>query len=172
MIKTDEREIDGIRFIVTAFPAWDALHLKARFGVILAPTVADLIARFGSDAFKNGGKITEMDVDQVLPMLGPAITNLMTSIKPDEFVSICTTMFQNTIAVLPGPPLKKVDMTKGGKQAFNEVFTGEINTMYKAMWMVLQVNDFFGLGGIGKLAGIIGQAKAKLAPASDPPKAS
>ncbi len=174
MVKNEEREIDGIRFFVTGFPAFDALFMKGRLGVILAPAAAEIISKFGAGAFSKGGKALDMTAEDALPVIGPAIGTLMGRLKPEEFATICVDMFKGTQAVITGPDSKpkKVDLTKGGKAAFNEVFSGDLNTMYKAIWMVLQVNDFFGLGGIGKLAEIFDRTKAKQASESEPPRAS
>lgn len=171
MVKTEEKEIDGIRFIVTGFPAIPALHMKARLGLVIVPAFTQLLSGSGAEIFKKGTKALDTKMEDVLPLIGPAIETLLTKITPDEFTSICVALMKGTIVVLPerdGAKAKKVELSRGDA-AFNEVFSGDLATLYKAIWFVLQVNDFFGLGGIGKLAGIFERAKALLNPGSNLP---
>lgn len=156
-IQTVTREIDGTTFHITEFAVMRALPLKVRLGVILAPALGEVLAAFD-------GKVPEKGMDMDVASLAPAINALAKGLKPDEFASICRDLFTATSAIVDG---KRIDVV-GTDAAMDAVFGGRIETMYRAIWAVLDVNRFFGLGSIGKAIG----SKVKSTDASKLPAAS
>jgi hypothetical protein len=139
ILKPTEKTIDGLAFTVTQFPAMRALILKARLAKVLAPGLAEILSLFG-------GKMPEgkaLDIDAAA--LAPAFSALAMKLEPAEFAGLCKDLFGTTFVVLEGT---KFDLDSTEKM--DHVFTGRLETLYKGLFLVLQVNDFFGFGGIGK----------------------
>lgn len=144
MVQTQEETIDGIAFTVTEFPAMKALALKARILGLVGPAFARIVGSIDPALLKEGVKVTSLDLAQ----LAPAIDALVGALTPEHFSRLCLDLMAGTIAITSEG---KHELSRG-EAAFNQVFSGQLETLYKALWFVLQVNRFFGLAGFGKMA--------------------
>jgi hypothetical protein len=151
LIKPIEKEIDGLKVTASQFPGMRGLVIKARLAKLLAPGVAELLAVFGGKM--PDGKALEMDA----AALAPAFSALASKLEPTEFANLCRDLLATTTIVMDG----KVWQIQSDAE-FDHVFTGRTETIYKVIFLVLQANDFFGLGGIGK-------ALSRKAPEAKPP---
>lgn len=141
MIKYSQKTIDGVAFHVTQHPAFQALKLKAKLARLLGPGFSGLLLALAQGKAK---KAADMDIAE----LAPAFGKLAETLDPDAFANACLELMANTLAVEGKQKFELVN-----PHAFDQLFTGRMGLLYKAMHHVLEVNDFFGLGGIGKVLG-------------------
>lgn len=143
-IKQLSKTIGGVEYKVTQFPALRAIKVKIRIAKLLSPVIAKIMPAIGN----SKGGLGDLD----LASLEPAFNSLAEHLEPEEFSALCLILLSCTI---------RNDVDLGNETAFNDAFTGRLGEMYKAIWFVLEANDFFGLGDIGKL---ITKEKAPVSP--------
>lgn len=146
MLESKEKVIDGVTFQVTPFPAFPALIMKARLAAVVVPVLGKAAPELMAIA-KTGGENVDLggiDVTKILP----ALEALATRLKPEEFAKLCFDLLAGTSAVVDADKGKAEKVSIVSEAAFNRVFDDRLATVYKAIWFVLETNDFFGFGGI------------------------
>lgn len=145
-LKVEKRIVDGLTFQVTEFPAWPALKLSMRLAKLAGPALAGAL-RSGIGAAGGGFKLRSLlDVD--LAALLPAGLEVLTDrLDPEAFAALCADLLGSTQLL---KEQSVVDLSS--EDARNATFNGALPRLYKVLWIVLETNSFFGLGGIGKIA--------------------
>lgn len=143
MVKSQEKaiEYEGERFTfyVNQLPAMPALQMKIRLLKVLGPSITELIKSLG------GKGVRDRLADQDISGFAPVIESLAGTLDPEVFGKLCLDLFKGVQVIGAG---KKHEPEK--EEGFNTLFSGRIPLMYQGLLFVLQVNDFFGLGAIGK----------------------
>ena len=160
MIKNTQKTISGYSFHVTEFPAFTAIKIKARIARLIGPAFGGLLGAVSK--LDKGKKASDMDISA----LAPAIELLAATLDPEAFANLCLELMSGTVAVIENQKYELANVDQ-----FNKAFTGRLDLMYKVIYFVLEVNDFFGLSSIGKAAGVFGQTKLPN-PGSNLPKES
>jgi hypothetical protein len=145
MFEAKSKEINGLKFIVSPFPAVKALKLKVHLLKIIGPAFGQLLG-----SVKNIKAETEINGES----LGGALELLFSSLTEDEFIDILKTLLANTSCEVKGD--KGTVLIPFTEDKFNTaldlVFQGKLFTIYSVIGFVLEVNypDFFGqMEGIG-----------------------
>lgn len=148
MLEAKEREIDGHRVTVTQWPARKALAIKLRLARAVGPGLGELISGIDS---KDIGSALDSNID--LSKLVPAIEKLLGGLDESTFMALTDSLMSN---------VRVDDVEMNNQNNFNEVFTAHLETFYKVIWFVLEVNygSFFGEGGIGGAVSKIGSLTA------------
>ncbi len=124
MLKREEEEIDGLRFIVVQFPAMYGFSLLARLAKSVGPALTSL---------------SGVSVDTDLATLGPAFRDALQALDPDEAQKLVIELLRSTAVIIPdatgGRKIELTDRTK-----IDEVFSGRLKTMFKAIGFALRVN--------------------------------
>jgi hypothetical protein len=163
MVQTLEENIDGIQFLVQEFPGLQALTMKARVATMVGPALAKALEVVNPAMLKDGTKVTSAAVRE----FAPAFEILIARMEPEKFTQLCLDLLKGTTAIKDGV---KHELSKG-EVAFNAVFTGQIETLYKVLVLVFKANRFFGLAGIGNLVGSFATKMMAQPAGSDRPKA-
>lgn len=130
-LKYEEVEIDGIKFGTTQFAAMRSLELLGKLVQTVGPAL---------------GVISTADPNTPLEQLAPVLAGALSNLKPHELGPLAMEILAGTTATL------EVDGKYGrkdllSKNDFNEVFSGRLMTMFKAIMHALKVNYAdFGLG--------------------------
>lgn len=159
MIKTENKTIGRYNVTVTQFPALGprgSLMFGARVAKIAAPALAKVFMSSGGEVELAGKKIS-------LSAIADAISTLATSVEPESFATLIRDLLRNTQVGRDG---QIYDLSIDSR--VDEAFESDVQGIYQVVAFVFQVNNFFGLAGIGNLAGI----KRSQAIASEPPKAT
>ncbi len=135
-LKTEEREIDGLKVSSTQLGAWKALDLTPRIGRVLAPALEKLAA-------VPGDKLTNADLTLVAPVLGA----LFARTDGKEIQALVKDLLVNTSVIADG---RKVELTTAG--AIDSVFGGDVMSLCRVVWFVLTLNysDFIGAAAMLK----------------------
>jgi hypothetical protein len=130
-MKTDEFEVDGIKFTTTQFGGFRALELMGK----LAQTIGGAL-----------GILMTADPNTPLEKLAPILAGALTGLKPSELSALALEILSQTTATISADgSLKRMDITD--QRAFDRVFTGKLFTMFKVALHVLKVNYAdFGFG--------------------------
>jgi len=136
MLKREEEEIDGLRFSVVQFPAMYGFGLLARLAKTVGPAITSL---------------SGVSPDTDLATLGPAFSDALGALDPDEAQKLVVEVLRSTSVVIPDATGgRKVELTDKAK--IDEVFSGRLRTMFKVIGFSLRVNFSDFVGGSGKLA--------------------
>jgi hypothetical protein len=132
MIQSKEKGIDGATYVVTQFPARRALALQTRLLKLLGPSLATALGGV------HEGRIDAAVLSISLQQLGE---------KLDESATVDLVM-----QLLSGTRKDGKEITEG---VFDLEFAGRMDTLYKVLGFVLEVNfgGFFEKSGIGDLLG-------------------
>ena len=145
MFQTKSKEIDGIEFKVTQFPATEAYGIKRKLTGIVAPLILSLLG-------ENSTK-TMLDANIDMAKLSGAVQNAFESLPENEFVGLLKRLTKNVEAHTTLNE-KPVVLQLSDENHFDLCFTGKTFTIYPLLIFVLEVNfpDFFGKvkGGIGQ----------------------
>lgn len=130
MIETKEKEIDGATYAVTQFPGRKALTLKVRLLSVVGPSLLSTIG-----AVKGGTGEVEID------SLGGAAQKLVDNLSKEGAVNLVMELLSST----------RRDGHEITPQLFDMEFAGKLDTVWKVVWWVLEVNygSFFAGKGIG-----------------------
>ena len=142
MIETKKKTIDGAEYGVTQFPARRGLALKLKLIKLIGPALAEAAGALSGNSGTGSFQDTEMDPW----FIGKAVSSLVEGLGEDTGELI----------------LDLLSMTrKNGKEltgeVFDQEFAGDYLTLYKVLAFVIQVNGFFGKGGIGTLTAAMQQ---------------
>lgn len=144
-LKNQTRLIDGANYMVQEFPALHSVRLAIKLQKTFAPALASAV---GLIDFK--GMISKKEMPKLAGMqmnfdaMVPTVQALTAELDPDTFAKLCLDLLAGT---------RKEGIELGNQAGFDNAFNGSLSTVFKVLWFVLEVNDFFGLGGILKLAG-------------------
>jgi hypothetical protein len=115
MLRTDEREIDGMKFACTQFSALKALTMVARLTKIALPLLGAAILR------KKGPN----------PI---ALLAGMKDMAPDDLEALAVDLLAST--QYKGDVIRTLD----SREKINQTFSGKFGTMIKAMLFAIEVN--------------------------------
>jgi hypothetical protein len=132
MIQSREKTIDGAAYMVTQFPARRALALQTRLLKLLGPSLATALGGI------HDGVIEAPVLSLALQQLGD---------KLDESAAVDLVM-----QLLASTRKDGQEITDG---VFDLEFAGQMDTLYKVLGFVLEVNfgGFLARSGIGELLG-------------------
>lgn len=146
MVRTEEREIDGLRVITTQLDFVRQSRLFARLGRLLGESMVDVVLVLASAAAK-GGKAAAMDVLGKVDLreLAPALKAAFDKLSEEEHDQLLLKILAGTEVIVDG---RKSDLLSLDK--LNRAFDGRLAAGWKAAWFALEVNyaDFF-TGGSG-----------------------
>lgn len=150
-LKTEKREIDGLVFHITQFPARKSIKLEKRTITYLAPMLKML----------EGFKSLDDEVDFSAIVCG--IQDVLLNLNEDTLEHFIFAMLEYTsIVIKDGNGKEKI--TKLEADIFDIVFIGKNITVYKLILEIMKVNKFafFALmGGGGDLTGIFSKMMPK-----------
>lgn len=130
-IKSEEYEIDGVKFTTTQYGGFKALELMGELAQVIGPAL---------------GVLSSADPNTPLEQLAPVLAMALRGLKPDEISSLALKVLSGTTATIEeNGTFRRVDIN--GKDNFDRVFTGRLMTMFKVALKSLQVNYAdFGFG--------------------------
>lgn len=139
MIETKDKLIDGSNYTVTQLPARRALRLKAKLLKMFGSVIAQFFLATSED---NNEEQKKFDFVKTFQLLG-------SQIDENSFESLIT-------EILTGVRKNGIELTA---QTIDIEFAGDIATIYKVVWFVLEANfgNFFQMIGIGNLSGDVQQ---------------
>jgi hypothetical protein len=151
MREAKTKEIGGILFSVTPFPAIEAFKLKAYLFKKFAPAVGEL-----SGIMKDGlpnGKVGDLKLDS--QVITRTIEKLLGELGEDDFISLIKRLLKNVGAklTLAGKPSELYFTEQTFDTSLDVIFGGKTFSLYPVLLFVLEANypDFFGMvaGNIG-----------------------
>lgn len=143
-VRTESREIDGLKVIVTQLPAMRAFAVFARMGKILGPALSELSGVGMGDLQNLGGK----DIG----VIGPFLSKLTAGLADD--LDLALEVLKSVEVVMDGKKFALLD-----EAAVNRAFSGRFMAMLATLKFALEVNfaDFLG----DKLAGLQEETEEK-----------
>lgn len=135
MIETKEKTINGAKYTVTQMTARKALRMKAKLLRLFGPAIAQIFLP-GKEKPMEGMAFSK---DEAVK----ALTNLACELEEENFERLC-------MELLVGVRKDGIELSE---QIIDLEFAGDLSTLFKVLWYVLEVNfaSFFGEGGIGSL---------------------
>jgi hypothetical protein len=136
-LKTEEKEIDGSLYTVTSYSGRESLKIKKTLMRLFAPVIPVLVKVLGQ--ISKDTSVTDMDVNDLdFTSIGKAITELLDQLTEDEYVDLVLRLLRST----------RRDNREITGEYFDLHFAGNLTTLYKVLFFVIQVNypDFFQLG--------------------------
>jgi hypothetical protein len=114
-LKTEEREIDGMRFSSTQLPPMKAFVLSKKLLPIVAPLLGGSLAEADMSSFADGfGKLSD-----------------------DEAIRLALQTLASTSCVVDGERIQL-----DSEANVNRAFMGSFATMLKVMWFAIGINFF------------------------------
>jgi hypothetical protein len=158
------KEIDGVQFSVTPFPASEAFKLKAYLFKKFAPAAGELSGIL-KDGFPESGKIGDIKIDG--QVISQTLEKLVAQLGEEDFLALIKRIMQNVCAELTvdGKDLKLFFAQNTFDASLDIVFSGRLFSIYPVLLFVLEANypDFF-----GRMAGNIGGRIRKIATSGSP----
>lgn len=142
MVDTKDREIDGCKYTATQFPAREGLKVKAKLVKVIAPFLLPLLGGKSSTSLVNRN-FSEVDIDPSL--LSQAIEIIIRELHEDDIVIFVLRLLSCT----------RKDGKEITPELFDLEFAGEYATLYKVLSFIIEINNFFGKGGIGNLSQVL-----------------
>ena len=137
MIETKKKSIDGDEYAVTQFPARRGLNLKIRLVKVLGPALAE-----AAGALNLSAGAAALEQAGINPwFLGQAVSRLVEGLDSSTGELVLELLSQT-----------RKNNRELNEAAFDLEFAGKYLTLYKVLGFVIQVNGFFGQGGIGTMA--------------------
>jgi hypothetical protein len=152
MREAKTKEIDGILFSVTPFPATEAFKLKAYLFKKFAPAAGELTGIM-KDGLPQNGKVGDIKIDP--QVVSQTIEKLVSQLGEDDFIGLIKRLLKNVGAKLTveGTSLELYFTDKTFDASLDIVFGGKTFSLYPVLLFVLEANypDFFGMvaGNIG-----------------------
>jgi hypothetical protein len=145
MIKTKEREIDGVHYTASSLPARKCLRLATDLMKIFGPALGRLAGGSKIEDFRN---VDSAEVDG--GAIAAAAEMLVNNLDSDKVESIVMRILETTSRVDPDTN-KRQDV--GKPETFDLVYSGNLLEMIKAVGFGLEASlgDFFGKSGISRL---------------------
>ncbi len=131
MLKTEEKEIGGIRFTTTQLPATRGFTLFTRLVKVAGPVVSAL-----------GSMNPEEDMVRAIGPLADGLKNL----NPDEVVDLALSVLVGTQAIMTDESGKTRRYDLSSRENIDRVFNGKLKSMFEVLAFAIRVNfqDFFG----------------------------
>lgn len=135
MIETKEKTINGAKYTVTQMTARKALRMKAKLLRLFGPAIAQIFLP-GEDKPMEGMAFSKEEAVK-------ALANLALELDENNFERLC-------MELMVGVRKDNVELSEA---VIDLEFAGDLSTLFKVLWFVLEVNfaSFFGEGGIGSL---------------------
>jgi len=135
MIETIEKTIDGKKYSITQMTARRALRMKAKLMKIFGSSLAEIFLPSSDEPISGLGFSKKEAVS--------AMTNLALQLDDSTFDSLIVELLSNVRK-------EGVELTES---VIDFEFAGDLFTLFKVIWAVLEVNfgSFFGESGIGTL---------------------
>lgn len=148
--KTIQREIDGADVSTTLFTGTTAWRLQAK----LVKTVGPIAGSIG-DALASLTKskdVLKSDVN-----IGSVVEKLIDLFSDDRTFPLVKELLANT-------RINGIDMQQQDAVAFDPIFSGRIDLLYKVLLFIVEANfgSFFGVKGIGSIKERIQAALARV----------
>jgi len=155
-LKTEIKEIDGVKFLITQSPGRAVIRLDKKTTQLLLPAAKSIMSEF-----KKVNSYLDLDLSS---MIG-SLEEVLSSMTEDEYEEYVFQMVNDTRAQFTSEKKLKVVELRN-VESFDEVFTGRSPlTVYKLLFEIMKVNRFafFELvGGSGiSLTGIFQNLKKK-----------
>jgi len=137
-LRSDDRIIDGTRFITTSLPVLDGLVLWAQLGKLAAPALSKLRsvdATGVASVLARLGKLEELDAalaGDIFAAFGPALTELFAKLEPATMRALARSMLASTTAIVDGVKLRFAD----GDVAIDAAFGDRFGTFMKVLFWV------------------------------------
>lgn len=135
LLRTEEKEIDGIKLACTAFPCLVGLGVKARLIKLLAPALGKALKGIDGDPTD----IMKADID--MGVIGEAITMLGEKLADESVTKLIMDLLSTTT----------IDGQQSTEAVFNFTFSQKYTSLYKALIFVIDTNRFFGERNIGDM---------------------
>lgn len=159
MIETKEKTIGNAVYTVTQLPARRALKLKAKLVKMFGPALAQIFLtsqeveekkpdEMTTEELASQLSVSPVDKYKIQDMRKGSVVRgvqlLVASLDEKTFDELC-------MELLVGVRRDGSELTAG---AVDQIFAGELSSLYAVLFFVLEVNyaDFFGLSGIGSLS--------------------
>lgn len=128
--KSEEFEIDGIKFITTQFGGLRGLELMGELAQVIGPALSVL---------------SSADPSTPLEALAPHFAMALRGMKPEDLSSLALKVLAQTTAIMEvNGTVKRMDVNR---ETFDRIFTGRLLTMFKVAIKAIQVNYAdFGFG--------------------------
>ncbi len=151
-LKEVKKSLAGGTLTVIQFPVLRAIRVGARVAKFAAPVIAGLGGGLDLDDLisgRAGSRMEEMDL-KLNKAIPAALNALAEHLEPEAFALLCQDLLAGATWT-DGTTLH--DFTDPA--AIDRVFCGSIPDLFLALRAALDANDFFGLGAIGKLRGLV-----------------
>jgi hypothetical protein len=123
-LKTEDKDIGGLRFTCTQFPALHATALFARLLKILGPAL---------------GAIMKLDPAAQLEDVALELASAFGALNPDDVPDLVLRILTGTAVLVPDAGGgRQIALNK--KENIDAVFSGSLMTMFQATGFALQVN--------------------------------
>lgn len=166
-LKEVKKSIAGGTLIVTQFPVLRAIRIGAKVARLAAPIFAGLGGGLNLDDIVGGNTraaIAGADIDLNKAIPG-ALNALAEKLDPNEFSALCEDLL-STACWIDAKGTEKIELSESG--GIDRAFGGSIPDLFAALRAALEANDFFGLGAIGRLRGVLGAPQPKSPDVSTP----
>lgn len=135
-VETIKREIDGHEVEVTQFFAVRGFKIKQRVYKLILPVLGEFIGGAKGDIKEKDFLDADIDMQAVFPK---AIAKVAETVDVKQFFELLIDLFASTF----------VNGKQLDEKYFNKLFVGKYNLVYKIAYAVVDINNFFDLGGIG-----------------------
>lgn len=159
MIETKEKTIGNSVYTVTQLPARRALKLKARLFKMFGPALTQIFLtsqeveekkpdEMTNEELANQLSVSAVDKYKIGDMRKASVVRgvqlMVANLDDKTFDELC-------MEILQGVRRDGSELTSG---MIDQVFAGDLTSLYAVLFFVLEVNyaDFFGLSGIGSLS--------------------
>lgn len=162
MLETREVFIDNRKVSVTQLPGRRAQRLLTRLLKMLSPSLGMLVANVNEGTSKKKSKkntksVTQQALDTEVKAedIGRALQNLSTVLDPDDMINLHFEILASTRIQESKDSSNMLEVNND--ENYDLLFGGCGLFLYKVIVFTLKVNysDFFGIGGIGKIAGVL-----------------
>lgn len=147
--ESDEREIDGLKFISYQLDPLELYPLAPRIIKCLAPVLPFVASLGGGLDAKAIEKLFAQDASKLAPIL----TAFAEGLADEKNAKLPLELLKRTVVELPNDDEEKPPTRQSltNTKEINAVFRGRFFTMLKAMWFALGVNlSDFSPGGSGE----------------------
>lgn len=155
MLKTERREINGVRYESTTLPARKAVRLGTRVLSLVLPAFGEL-----GDGVENLQSLSKLaDAKLQAGFIGRAAGALVTQLHRENVVELILEILASTLRI---DPERNERQQVGDGAIFDAVYAGNLGELVGAVRFALEVNlgNFFAASGIG---GILQRAGATAA---------
>lgn len=150
-LKEVKKAVAGGTLTVTQFPVLRAIRIGGRVAKVVAPVIAGLGGGIDLDGLVGGTAASNVNIELNKAIPG-ALRAVAETLDPDVFAAACQELLSGSDWV-DANGTEKIEFLEPG--SIDKVFGGSIPDLFLALRTVLEANDFFGLGAIGKLRGMV-----------------